>query len=842
MAARHITFAISAVALATTLYASSCGVGPVPPLGQLLDPANGVWSAVGNSDLPARATASVSGLQADVDVRYDDRGVPHIFAQSELDAYRALGYVVARDRLFQLDLQTRAASGRLSELVGDAARCADREVHALGMPRAAIAKWRALPADGMGRRILEAYADGVNAYLNAIPKSAWPVEYRILNVQPERWEPVNSLHLFMRMSNILTYIPSEFDRMAAQAKVGRDAAVAVFPVNTLVQEPIQPNGSAAPWFDTTAIAAPGSPDTSTLVRALVAAATPWRAEHAEYPSHFASNNWAVAPRRSKSGYALLAGDPHLELTLPSIWYEAHLVVPGVLDAYGVTIPGAPGVILGFNRDVAWSFTNTGADVLDFFVETVDDTLLPTQYRVDGAWKSVIRDVQIIRDDRGKAIEVDTLLYTQRGPLTRRGNAWLSMRWIPLESPLDATGFVQAAKAKSARAYLDSMARYWPTPAQNMIAADRSGAIGIRSTGRFPYRANRGDGLTIRDGATSANDWQGDWPITEYPQAFDPPQGYLASANQQPIDSRAPAAYLGSSDGAEVWRALQINRLLRADNAVTPDAMRRYQTDPGSVRADLWMDAILRAAGVSAPSSAAEVDSLAPQSSGPASHHASPGDVAAKLLATWDRRYTKENHQAILFETTVGNVTRLLWDELQDSTGGRVATPSGDVTLSLLGQPQNAWWDVKATPNAREERDVVLRRALSEAYDTLVARLGPASPENWRWARVRPARIGHALRLSGFSAESVGVQGGFGTLNPSAGTGYGSSWRMVVELAPNVRAWGIYPGGQSGNPASPRYRDRIAKWSNGELDSLQVPAVPNDLTNPRHTLRLRPVRN
>jgi penicillin amidase len=300
--------------------------------------------------------------------------------------------------------------------------------------------------------------------------------------------------------------------------------------------------------------------------------------------------------------------------------------------------------------------------------------------------------------------------------------------------------------------------------------------------------------------------------------------------------------LGSTDGAEVWRALQINRLLRADSAVTPDAMRRYQTDPGSVRADLWMNAILKAAGVTRDSLPPEADSLATNGAANGSNHTSPADTAARLLASWDRRYTKENYQAILFETTVGNVTRLLWDELQDSTGSRVATPSGDVTLSLLGQPHNAWWDVKATPNAVEERDAVLRRALSEAYDTLVARLGPATPESWRWGRVRPARIGHSLRLRGFSAESVAVQGGFGTLNPSAGTGYGSSWRMVVELGPNVRAWGIYPGGQSGNPASPRYKDRVAKWSNGELDSLQVPAVPNDIASPRHTLRLRPVRN
>ena len=249
------------------MYASACGVVPVPPLGPLLDPARGAWAAAGNADLPARATAGIPGLERDVDVLYDERGVPHIFAQSELDVYRALGYVVARDRLFQLDLQTRAASGRLSELVGAVARFADQEVRALGMPRAALARWRTLPPNGTGRRALDAYADGVNAYLDAAPKRRWPVEYRILNARPERWAPVNSLHLFMRMSNILTYMPTELERMAAQAKVGKAAAEAIIPLNSRVQEPIQPNATA-PWFDEALIPPPGPPDTSTLARAL----------------------------------------------------------------------------------------------------------------------------------------------------------------------------------------------------------------------------------------------------------------------------------------------------------------------------------------------------------------------------------------------------------------------------------------------------------------------------------------------------------------------------------------------------------------------------------------------
>lgn len=836
MTSRRILLILSVSALALTLYASGCGIGPVPALGPLLNPITGVWSAAAYAELPVRATASIPGLSQDVEVRYDERGVPHIFALSELDAYRALGYVVARDRLFQLDVQTRAASGRLSELVGSVARDADREVRALGMPRAALARWRALPADGLGRQILDAYADGVNAYLDAIPRSAWPVEYRLLGARPERWEPVNSLHLFMRMSNILTYLPTELHRMAAQARVGPAAAAAIFPVDSRIQEPIQPNVAFAPWFDATPVAAPGAPDTSLLARSLAAI----ERSEALRDAHLASNNWAVAPRRARNGYALLAGDPHLELNLPSIWYEAHIVIPGVLDVYGVTIPGAPGIVIGFNDDVAWSFTNTGADVLDFYHETVDDARLPTQYLVDGTWKSVQRDVEIIRDQRGDAIAVDTVLYTHRGPLQKHGDVWLSMRWVPLEVPLDATGFVQAAKARSTRSYLDSMARYWPAPAQNMIAADRAGTIGIRSTGRFPLRPDRSEGLTIRDGSNSANDWQGQLPVSQYPQAFDPQQGYLASANQQPLAPTAGTPYLGAADVFEVWRALQINRLLRADSAVTPDAMRRYQTDPGSVRADLWVQTLLEATAT--PGQISEARPPGDTASGAPPLPAQTSLSAARdLLARWDRRYTKDSEHAILFEVAVANVTRLLWDELENTNGRRVATPGGDVTLALTRQPDNPWWDRRDTPNVIEDRDAILSRALGEAYDSLVTRYGPPTPERWAWGRMRPANIVHLLRLRGFSAESIAVQGGFGTLNPSAGTGYGSSWRMVVELGPEIRAWGVYPGGQSGNPASRRYRDRLERWSNGELDSLIVPATPEDLTRPPYSLRLRAER-
>lgn len=804
---RHtLSLLVAALALGATLWAGARGAGPLPPLGGLLDPARGAWATARSAELPSDATAAIPNLSGPVDVRYDRRGVPHIFATSESDAIRALGFVVARDRLFQLEIQTRAASGRLTEWAGPAVIDGDLEMRRLGLPQSAEARFNALGADSPERHLLEAYAEGVNAWIDQLDRADVPVEYRLIGTRPERWQAVNSLHLFNRMGWILAYSDGERTRAAAAALVGARAAGALFPVNSPIQEPIQPNGASMPRYDFRPLPPPGTADS---VAALVAAALPRLGrDPSDAGRSFASNNWAVSPRRTAAGRALLAGDPHLELTLPSIWYEVHLVVPGVLDVYGVTIPGAPGIVIGFNRDVAWSFTNTGADVQDYFRETVDDAEAPRRYQVDGEWRDVRRSMETYLGKRGETLRVDTLLFTHRGPLLPMGQDWVSMRWTVLEGVLDTRVFAAAARATTARQFLDTLAAAWPAPAQNMIAADRRGSIAIRSTGHYPIRADSGSGLTIRDGSNSANDWRGFWPLERYPQAFDPPQGYLASANQQPVDPHAVPEYLGFDAGFEPWRALQINRLLRADTAVTPDAMRRYQTDPGSMRADLFVPFFLRAAAAAAARRASSARL----------------DTAARYLAQWDRRYTKDNERAALFEAAMRQLGRRTWDELLHPDGeGFAALPSSAVTLQLLHDSASVWWDDRRTKERVEDRDAVLATTLEAAYDSLVAQRGPPERGRWRWDRVNSARVMHLLGLPGFSAREVPVQGGPGTLNPVGGyRGFGPSWRMVVELGDSVRAWGTYPGGQSGNPASSRYRDRIPLWSDGILDTLLVP--------------------
>jgi len=458
-------------------------------------------------------------------------------------------------------------------------------------------------------------------------------------------------------------------------------------------------------------------------------------------------------------------------------------------------------------------------VLDLYAESVDDDSNPRRYLVDGEWRELRVRTENYLGKRGETVGVDTLRFTHRGPLSRDGNGrWLSMRWTVLQPELSQTVFLDAARASNAREFLDSMAVGFGAPAQNMIVADTQGSIAIRSTGHFPIRPVWTVGSAIQDGTRSANDWEGYWPLDRYPQAFNPPQGFLASANQEPLDPKENA-YLGIDTDFDPWRALRINRLLRADSAVTPETMVRWQTDPGSERANAFVPWFLNAATVVKRRGQASATL----------------DSAMAQLTVWDRRYVPDDEHAVLFEAAMRQVTSRTWDELLAESGRRVATPSSATLLGLMHDSASVWWDDRRTTDIVEDRDAILSAALVAAHDSLVRRYGARSAGGWRWGTVGATRIMHLLGIPAFSEERIAVQGGPATLNPSSVGGHGPSWRMVVELGDSVRAWGTYPGGQSGNPASARYKDRIPLWREGRLDTLFAPRDTNGLAA---TLRVR----
>lgn len=826
---RSVTGGIAAVALAGGLWVGFNPTGAVPPLGQLLDPAHGVWAAARVAELPAEQSLDLDGLSGPVEVRFDDRGVPHIFASTIPDASRALGWVHARDRLFQMELTARKVTGTLSELAGRQTLSIDRQSREIGAAQQAEARWASLPAESETRAVIEAYIEGINQWVRDADVSEWPVEYKLLGAQPRIFQAHDVFYLLAEMASVLSWQSDEMRRGALEALVGVEATDALFPVNAPIQEPIEPvPGRTAPRWAPVKFPAPRLADAKAIARARSMDATArqlalGRDDFTRGEAVVGSNNWAVAPERTVNGHALLSGDPHLQLTLPSVWYEAHLVVPGQLDAYGVTFPLAPNIPIGFNRDVAWTATNTTADVMDFYREVVDDSASPKRYRVDGEWREVTQRVETIRGRDGEVLAVDTARATHRGPMMRTPEGWLSMRWTALEPSDEATAFLGAMRAKSAEEWYEAMETY-ETPAQNFLVADRSGAIGIRSTGRYPLRPGDGRGDRIFDGSTSKSDWTGDWPVERYPQALRPAQGYLASANQQPLDPIVRPGYLGW-DWPTPWRAMRINEILRGDAQMTPEKMRLAHTDPRSVLTEP-VRSVVRAAVQAAGANASEAERS-----------------AMAFLDAWDARFDVESKGAVLFTELLNEISRRTWDEFSlPGEDRRAATPNSMMLVRLFDDPASPWWDDRATRDVVERRDAILLASLRSAWETMRTRSGN-DPQAWRWGDLRQASIRHLLQLPGFGRDSISMQSGPGTLSPNDGRGlHGASWRFVVELGDAVTAWGTYPGGQSGNPVSSRYDDRLELWRKGELAPLRLPYKAEDLAGDElvSVLRFTPV--
>jgi penicillin amidase len=656
---------------------------------------------------------------------------------------------------------------------------------------------------------------------------------------------VDTYYLLVRMSQTLSYQEGELRFHALEQLVGREAATALIPIDAPIQEPIEPvAGRSQARLALRPLPAPRVPDSARVAAArrvrdaavAIAAASRAPFSAASESSQdltelltrgeavVGSNNWAVSPARSASGHALLAGDPHLELTLPSIWYEAHLVVPGKMDVYGVSLPLSPIIPIGFNRDMAWTMTNTGNDVVDYYREVVDDSLRPRKYQVDGAWRDLLLREELYYDPSGNVVERDTLLSTHRGPLFPTAAGWLSQRWTAREPSDEGDSFRRGMTATGVADFY-AQTESFRTPAQNMLTADRAGNIGIRSTGRYPIRPGDGRGDVLFDGSSSANDWVGDRPLSWYPQARNPAQGYIASANQQPIDPTVRAGYQGS-DWPSPWRAMRINNLLRGTAAVTVDDMRRFHTDPKSELTPFIFTALgdARVAAEAAGTWTAD------------------DEAAWSHLQKWDAAFTPSSSAALLYDALLQALVRHTWDELMlPGETRRVMTPSQMVLVQLLADPRSVWWDDRASTDVVETRDAIVLRALRDAWTGTRSRWGN-DPAAWRWGNARVVRVHHLLRLPGFGRDSLEVQSGPGTLSPSDNGGtHGASWRFVVELGPNVRGWGTYPGGQSGNPVSSRYADRVETWRAGELSPLRTPRTSAELgaTETRATVRMTP---
>ncbi|GAB2572323.1 penicillin acylase family protein [Spirosoma areae] len=767
--------------------------GSVPAFGPLLSPFVGFWQnaeAVNTTD----EEITLKGTTAPVTVVFDDKAVPHVFAQNDQDLYFAQGYLTARDRLWQMEFQTHAAAGRISELVGERAVELDRFSRNLGMVYGAEQTLKGMQDDPTTRDALNAYSAGVNAWISKLTPANYPIEYKLLGYAPEPWSPLKCALLLKQMTSTLASGADDLLMTNVLRKYGAAVTADLFPDYPTREDPIIPPGTK---WDFEPLPIPAAPKDTTINDLIAKFDAGLRRPTPE----IGSNNWAVGAQKSATGYPILANDPHLSLSLPSIWYQMQLVSPTV-NVYGATLPGAPNVIIGFNKDVAWGVTNVGADVLDFYAIRFKDNTR-REYWHDNQWKPVRTRIEMIKV-KGKPDVVDSVLYTHHGPVVYKPGAkafrknipvGYAARWIAHEPSNEMACFYRLNRAKNFADYRKALA-YYVAPAQNFVFASNQNDIAISPNGRYPLKW-KGQGKFLLDGTDPADDWHGFVPADQNPLVKNPPRGFVSSANQSSTDPTYP--YYINWAFAPYERGRRINQRLTTMQRATPDSLRTLQNDNFNLRAADALPVMLSNVTVSQLSQAQKkaFDTLKAWK-----FNNDTSEVGATIFTVWNQR---------LMET--------VWaDEFNMGDTLPMRNPSFDRTLTLMQRDPNArWFDNVKTP-ARERLTDVLTQSFRATCDTLTKNHGPVS-SGWAWGPHKNTSIRHLLPgVDAFSVLNLQIGGGNVMVN-ATNERHGPSWRMVVALGPQPKAYGIYPGGQSGNPGSPYYQDMIETWRTGQLNEL-----------------------
>jgi penicillin G amidase len=815
---------VALVLAAAVFWALDNRHGTFPALGKLLNPFAGFWQNGSRSDAVPE-TLVVPGLRDEVRIVWDVRHVPHIFARNDHDLYLAQGYLTARDRLWQMEFQAFYAAGRLAEIIGRPGLESDLFNRRFGMGWAAERAADAMSGDPKALESVKAYTDGVNAYINGLSRRDYPVEYKILDYAPEPWTLLDSGLLLKYMAYDLSSYNDERWMTAARQALGEAVVDELFPVEPPgFVDPIIPAGTTWDFMPVPVPKAGGTPPPSgpggpaafaptSGLRDPVAAPDPGRPE-------IGSNNWAVSGTRTRSGRPILANDPHLRLTLPSIWYEIQLSAPGT-NAAGVSLPGTPLIIIGHTDRIAWGFTNGGDDVLDWYAVKFRDESR-AEYLYGGEWRKTSVRIEVIKV-RGEKPVVDKVIYTHYGPVVwlegerepanRSVPAGAALRWTGHDASNEFSTLYHLNRARDYRGYLEALAT-WDCPAQNFVYADADGTIAIWNDGKFPLRA-KGQGRFILDGSNPADEWHGWVPHEHVPHVKNPPRGFVSSANQKPADASYP--YDLGWDFASFERGDRINEILEGMKEITPDDMRRMQNDNLSLRARMVLPRLL-----------GEINKL---------DLTAAEKWALDELKGWDFMNLAGRAAPTIFAEFWSDFNEKTWNDEKKGDLWGMRWPRSEVVIDLvLNHPGAEFFDDRTTPQKEALGDIA-NAAFRSAVRRLQSECGPPG-KSWTWGERRQAAIGHLGRIPGFGREKLAMDGGGNAINTS-GPGFGPSWRMVVELGPEVKAWGILPGGPSGNPGSRYYDAGIDDWVAGkiyELLFLKTTAEPQPGIAARTVLR------
>jgi len=723
---------------------------------------------------------AVTILDQDVTVTRDEKGVPHIFAKTDADLYRAQGYVQAQDRLFQMDLARRQASGRLSEIIGEATINTDKHFRTFSLRDAAEKSLAAY--DDESKQVLEWYAEGVNAFIaQAKESNTLSYEFALLGYEPEEWTVVDSLTIGKYMAydlggnwNTLAFrhwALQNFDEEKAKELFIKYPENASAIIEANIQNP-------------------------------VAVAGQFSAEM--LPNEFnGSNNWVVSGDKTKSGTPILADDPHLGLSTPSIWYQMHLQSPQQ-NVSGVIFAGIPGIILGHNDEIAWGVTNVGPDVQDLYIE-IPNPDNPTQFRYDGKWEQAeVRDESIKVKD-GETVDFEVVV-TRHGPIMTdlafkdtEPTAQFSMQWTALQPTAELRAVLGFNKAKTWSDFEKALEDF-KAPAQNFVFASKDGTIAYKANGQIPIR-KQGEGQLPVPGDSSDYGWEGFIPWDELPTLVNPKEGFIATANNQVIGEDYP--YHITDFWAQPYRFERIKEVLEANDAITVEDMMALQMDQHNLYAREFLPDLL--------TSLKEKD-----------QDGKYAEIIA-MLEKWDMVDAKESGAPLVFHTLMIKLQEVLFkDQMPEDMYG-IMYGKFNITDQLLRTAYSGEKSIWI------EEQGGIDETIYKAFELTIAQLQDQFGKNsskWQWGDYHQLTFDHTLGSASpilaayFNAKKVPIGGSKVTVqaadNDLAGNvDHGASWRFVVDVGDLSSAYHIVGPGQSGHVKSDWYQDQVLDWANGD---------------------------
>ncbi len=777
------------------------GATKSPRLGYFLSPQHGFWKNAEKVNANFDASIVANELKGNVDVYMDDRLVPHIYADNDEDAYFVQGYLHAKYRLWQMDFQTRVASGRLSEIAGADKLSIDRFFRRLGMVYGAEQTEAYINEHNpVMKQTVDAYSAGVNAYLKQLSPEDLPFEYKLMNYAPEEWTSKKTYLFLMFMSYDLTGRSASADLQLTNTRdfLGYDLFNTLYTNQQDSLDPIIPKGTVFAKPSISAIPPIGA-DIAYLKKqdSNLNASTISNSPEAPDKNN-GSNNWAVSGTKTSSGRPILCSDPHLGLNLPSLWYEVQITTP-THSTYGASFPGSPAVIIGFNDSLAWGVTNAGRDVLDYYELKFKDST-QKEYWFNGNWQATTNRQEIIKV-KDSADVIENIAMTHWGPAMfdahyqnpQSKGRNLAVKWTGHNASTGVETFYKLNRAKNFDDYLSAIS-LWKCPGQNFVFASKTGDIAIKQQGSFVARWDR-QGDFIMPGQDSSYEWQGIIPNDENPMIKNPERGFVSSANQKSVDPTYPY-YLGTASSFPLYRGISVNKRLSNMNQISARDMQLLQTDNYNVFAEAARPALMKFIDPNILSADA--------------------NRMVNILTSWNL-YNNENEKGItVFKTIWDSVENAVWGDELAGSSIPLTSPESYVLLDQMNKDSN--WAVaddintkNKVENLKEQVNVGVEKATKVLLD--LEKEGKLT-----WAAFKATRVSHLTKIPALSRLNLPIGGGENIINATT-EAHGPSWRMVVHLTDEIEAYGLYPGGQSGNPGSPYYDTFVNSWAAGKYYRL-----------------------